>query len=54
MYTTDAINGSIPIFNRVRVAQSLSFRVMSCRSLFVLICLFSFGHYIIYPSIYGS
>ena len=35
-------------FSEVRVARSLVFCVLFCRSLFIL-CAFSFGHYIVCP-----
>ena len=35
-----------PVFSRVRVARSLAFCVLFCRSLFVLCC-FTFGHCIV-------
>jgi hypothetical protein len=46
---------SSPIFNGVRVSQSLVVCVVFCRSLFVLLpfCRFYFGHCIVCPSIYG-
>jgi len=51
------LQGHLPEFIRVffcgiRVAQSSVYRVVCCRSLFV-IGPFSFGHYIVCPSIYG-
>jgi len=42
---------SPPVFSGVRVARSLCFCAMFCRSL--SICPFSFGHCIVCPSIYG-
>jgi len=39
----------IPVFNGVRVARSLVFFVMLCRSLFVLLSIFIFSHCIVCP-----
>ena len=42
----------IPVFSEVCVARSAVFYVVFCRSLFVPFP-FSFGHCIVFPSIYG-
>jgi hypothetical protein len=42
-----------PVFSGVRVARSLVFCVMICRSFFVMLSFF-FGHCVVCPSIYGS
>ena len=44
---------SPPIVVGVHVAWSLSFYVVFCRSLFVVLSLFSFGHCVVCPSIYS-
>ena len=43
---------SLLVLSRVRVAQSLVFCVVICRSLFVLFCPFSFGHCVVCPSVF--
>ena len=40
-------------FSGVRVARTFIFCVVFCRSLFVLLFLFYFGHCVVCPSIYG-
>ena len=44
---------SPPSFSGIRVAQSLCFRVVFCRWLFVLLSPFSYGHCIFCPSMYS-
>ena len=44
---------SPPVFRSVRVARSLVFSIVFCRSLFVFLSLFFSGRCIVYPSIYG-
>jgi hypothetical protein len=43
------------VFSGVRFTRSLifSFRCMFCRSLFIFVCTFSFGHCVVCSSIYG-